>query len=452
MDSQQTLQGSTGAAPGSISRREFVTYAAIGATALATQSCGAEENDPAITPGSFATEWKAVRDQFDIKPGIVDLSALLIASHPRPVKEAIERHRHGLDEDPVTYLTEQITRNERRVVQRAAEYLSATAGDIALTDSTTMGLGLVYNGVSVGPGQEILTTEQNYYSTDEALRLKAEKSGATVRRVPLYAGLDAVSIDELVGSVINAIGPATRVAALTWVHSSTGLKLPIAAIADGISEINQSRAEEETVLLGIDGVHGFGVEDFEVSDLGCDYFAAGCHKWMFGPRGTGIIWASDRGWENVSPTIPTFMDDSVRDAWITGNDVSGTTNGRRISPGGFKAFEHQWAMAEAFDFHLEIGKRKIAERTHALARYLKEGLSEMSHIRLYTPMSSELSSGIVCFDIEGMSPRSVVERLRGRNVIATVTPYADSHARLTPSIRNSEGDIETALRVIREIA
>ncbi len=234
-------------------------------------------------------------------------------------------------------------------------------------------------------------------------------------------------------------------------HSSTGLKLPVRTISDAIAQINSGRSEDNRVLLSVDGVHGLGVEDVEMSDLGCDYFAAGTHKWMFGPRGTGIVWASERGWQNIAATVPTFMDNSVRDAWVMERDVTGNMNGRRFSPGGFKAFEHQWAMAEAFEFHLGIGKKKIAERTHALAAYLKEGLAQMPHVTLHTPMSTELSSGIVCFDVDGMSPRGVVEALGRRSIIATVTPYAAPHARLTPCIRNSEAEIDAVLEAVSEM-
>ena len=60
----------------------------------------------------------------------------------------------------------------------------------------------------------------------------------------------------------------------------------------------------------------------------------------------------------------------------------------------------------------------------------------MSHVTLYTPRAVQLSAGIVCFDVSGMSPRAVVERLRERNIVATTTPYAPSYARVSPSIRN----------------
>ncbi|HEY0730259.1 MAG TPA: aminotransferase class V-fold PLP-dependent enzyme, partial [Pyrinomonadaceae bacterium] len=181
-------------------------------------------------------------------------------------------------------------------------------------------------------------------------------------------------------------------------------------------------------------------------------FMAGCHKWLFGPRGTGIIWGNDRAWSSVSPIIPTFVDDASRDAWLRDDEPPARMTAKRMTPGGFKTFEHQWAMADAFRFHLGLGKAKIAGRTHELNRQLKEGLAGMSHVKLYTPRTDELSAGIVCFDVNGMSAREVVAKLGDRKIIATTTPYAQSHARVSPSIRNSPPEIEAALSAIRELA
>jgi isopenicillin-N epimerase len=240
--------------------------------------------------------------------------------------------------------------------------------------------------------------------------------------------------------------------ALTWVHSSTGLKLPLERISEALHGVNAERDQSQKVLMCVDGVHGFGVEDMQMKDIGCDFFMAGCHKWLFGPGGTGIVWGNENGWSSVSPIIPTFMDDEVRNAWMRDDDPPDRTTARRMTPGGFKAFEHQWAMTAAFKFHLHLGKEKIAARTRELNRQLKEGLALMSHVTLYTPRDENLSAGIVCFDVNGMSPREVVGRLRQRNIVATPTPYSQSHARLSPSIRNSSQEIEIALREIQALA
>jgi isopenicillin-N epimerase len=82
---------------------------------------------------------------------------------------------------------------------------------------------------------------------------------------------------------------------------------------------------------------------------------------------------------------------------------------------------------------------------------LKEALSEMNHVRLYTPMDPQLSSGIVCFDVDGMSQNAVVASLIDQGVIASYTPYEPSYARLTPGIFNSEAEIRTAIDLVGEM-
>src|SRR5690606_18107219 len=310
---------------------------------------------------------------------------------------------------------------QNRVREAAGAYFDCPMANIALTDSTTQGVALVYNGLKIRPGQEVLTTDQDYYVTHESLRLAALRSGARVRKISLFEDIAQVSPEQLSGRVLGSITPMTRAVALTWVHSSTGLKMPIRTIAAGIRGINATRSEPDKVILCVDGVHGFGNQDVGFADLGCDFLAAGCHKWMFGPRGTGVLFGSPQGWAAVNPTIPTFLDSGAYTHWISGTDP-GATTGARMTPGGFKAFEHVWAASEAFNLHRSWGRGQVAERTTDLATQLKQGLATMPHVRLITPMSPQLSAGIVSFDVVGMSPEAAVARLRDFRVIGSVAP------------------------------
>lgn len=108
-------------------------------------------------------------------------------------------------------------------------------------------------------------------------------------------------------------------------------------------------------------------------------------------------------------------------------------------------------MADAFTFHQEIGKSRIEERTHALSSRLKDGLAEMSHVVLHMPREAALSSGIVSFEVDGISPNGVVNALFDRGIVATTTPYAVSYPRLTPSIYNTTAEVDEALRAIQEL-
>lgn len=416
------------------SRRNFLISAGLGATA--TTIANSIHSDKTSAAESIVS-WKNVRSYFNLDPNYIHVAGLLIATHPLPVHNAIEEYRSALNENPAVYVQENNPRLAAAVRQAAANYMGTQPNDIAITDSTTMGTGLVINGLQIRPDQEMLISESDYYSTRESLRYKAARTGATIQTISLFQDLNDVSEAEIVDSVINAIRPQTRLVAATWVHSSTGLKVPVRQIGDRLTEINSNREESDRIIFFVDGVHGFGVENVSMNDLNCDFFSAGTHKWMFAPRGTGIIWGNPRSQAAVTPTIPTFS--------------RGAGWGGLMSPGGYKPFEHLWAMAQAFEFHQQLGKAQITEHIHKLSQQLKAGLAKMSHVILYTPMSQNLSAGIVCFDINGMTPGQVVEQLRQRNIIATKTPYSPSHARLTPGIYNTPEQMEQVLRAVSEL-
>jgi selenocysteine lyase/cysteine desulfurase len=386
--------------------------------------------------GQSAVDWTAVRGLFSLDPACVHFGGLYLASHPQPVQQAIEAHRRGLDANPVDYLHVQGPSLEADVLRAAAAYLHGSPTDIALTDSTTMGLGLLYNGLSLRPEHEVLTTTHDFYATHEALRTAAQRTGTTVRQIPLYQDIATVSTDEIVGSVAQALSDRTRVLAVTWVHSSTGLKLPLQRIADVVRGVNAQRDPRERVLLCVDGVHGFGVEDIAVADVGVDFFVSGCHKWLFGPRGTGLVWGrGSDAWAAVGPTIPTFGD--------------GRTYGSVNTPGGFHSFEHRWALSAAFDLHQQLGRSVIASRVQSLNGRLKAGLAQVPKVQLITPLDAELSAGLVCFEVAGLGPQEVVERLHARGVIATVTPYATAYARLAAGVFNTDAEVDG---VVQEVA
>jgi selenocysteine lyase/cysteine desulfurase len=368
------------------------------------------------------------------------------------VREAIERHRRALDRDAALYLRESEVALEEAARGAAAGYLGAEPDEVALTDSTTMGLALVYARLRLRPGDEVVTSEHDFFATHESLRLRQELDGVIVRRIRLYGQPEAASVDEIVSAVSRALTPRTRCLALTWVHSSSGVKLPLREIAGAVAHANRGRREGERILLCVDGVHGLGVEDASPVDLGVDVLASGCHKWLFGPRGTGLVWAAPHAWARLAPTIPSF-DPRVYGAWLEGRRPSDAPPGAVMTPGGFHSFEHRWALPQAVELHTKLGGRAaVARRTRRLASRLKDGLAALDGVRLRTPSDEELSSGLVCCEIRGADPGEVVDRLRERHrVIASVTPYRTRYVRFGPSVANTADEVDRALEAVRGV-
>jgi selenocysteine lyase/cysteine desulfurase len=93
-------------------------------------------------------------------------------------------------------------------------------------------------------------------------------------------------------------------------------------------------------------------------------------------------------------------------AWMEDRDPATPNTAARMTPGGFHAFEHQWAMGTAFAMHEAMGRARVAARIRTLNDQLKASLAENRKVRVHTPKSGELSAGLVAFEVDGVKPRT----------------------------------------------
>lgn len=407
------------------------------------------ESTQASTDG---IDWAGVQANFNLQPGWADFTSFMLSSHPKPVREAITELADRIDARPEWAELAALEPGEANLIFQVksaiAGYVGAQPDEFALVQSTTAGLGLLYAGLQLHPGDEILLSEHDHYSHHEAARRKAEKCGAAVRFVSLYEDGAAVTEDELIDRVVGALTARTRVVGLSWVYSGTGVRLPVRKAAAAIRSWYGARPSP---LIVVDGVHGCGVLDEPVDGLGADFLVSGVHKWLHGPRGTGFIWGETASWRYVEPTIPTFeLDSDVFGAWV-GRGHLPPTRASFVSPGGFVAYEYLYAVPAAIDFLTGIGKSEISRRVLALNTRLREGLAALPGVRLITPLPEHMSAGIVCFEVNGLEPREVVAGLATRHIRSATTPYPRSYARLAATVQNSETDVDDAINAVASL-
>jgi isopenicillin-N epimerase len=441
-----------------LSRRRLIVGGTLAATAGALNPVVsfADRFRPPLALLTDPGDWRSVREQFDIDPAYIHLGLFYLASHPRPVRDAIERFRRRLDQNPLLTVEQGMFEDNLpkfydAVTAALGRYTGTDPHDIALTSNTTTGLSLIYHGLPLKAGDEVLTTDQDHFVQHDSIRLAAERSGATWRKIPIFSSYETASADEIVDRIRKGIAPRTRVVGITWVHSSTGLRMPVRRIADALAEVNATRGQDKRILLVVDGVHGFGVEDPKITALGADLFAAGLHKWIFAPRGTGFVWARPEVWATMRPLIPSFQNLDAFVAWTEDHPPRGPAHAAMFSPGGFQAYEHHWAVPAAIEFHERIGPARITERIHALNTQMREGLSRMPQVVTYTPAAQDLRSGIVCFDVKGLKAKETVARLLKKKILASTTPYRVPFARVACGIMNTPAEVDTTLRAIRAI-
>jgi isopenicillin-N epimerase len=325
----------------SLSRRRLLVGGTLtaAATALSPVATFADRLRAPVLHFPNFDDWQSVREQFELDPAYIHLGLFYLASHPRPVRAAIEGLRRRLDQNP--FLTVERGMFEEKypnfygaVTEALGRYTGADPLDIAITSNTTTGLALVYHGLPLRPQDEVLTTDQDHYVHHEAIRLACERAGSSWRKIPIFKSYDTISADEIVDRISKGIGPRTRVVGITWVHSSSGLRMPVRRIADAIHAVNAGRGPAERVLLVVDGVHGIGVEDPRITELGADAFVAGLHKWIFAPRGTGFVWAKPELWATMRPLMASFQYLEQFNAWAEERPIAPPVRAALFSPGG----------------------------------------------------------------------------------------------------------------------
>lgn len=429
-----------------VSRRAFflTTATAASATLLAPKLLTQSKDD--------LGDWKRVRALFNLDPQWVHAGLFYFSSHPKPVRDAIDAYRRQLDADPLMTVEEAMFMSEAtylpaHALNAIAKFIGGDANDVALTSNTTTGLALLYHGIALKPGDEILTTEHDHIVHHTSIDYACARTGASMRRIALFPPHDASSVttESLASKLAEEVKPSTRIVGITWVHSSSGVKLPLREIVAAV------RAKNPKTLIFVDGVHGMGSTKREIVSTGIDAFSSGLHKWMFGPRGTGFVWAKPEVWAQMKPILPSFSDVELYDAWIAKREPKGPPRASWFSPGGFQSYEHMWAIPSAFTLHDSIGHERIVNRIAELNSMAKKELASMPHVKLRTPLDASLSAGINCFEVDGVAPEEVVRRLHAKKVLGSTSPYAVTYPRLSFGIANDEKDVEKAVQVVREM-
>jgi selenocysteine lyase/cysteine desulfurase len=249
----------------------------------------------------------------------------------------------------------------------------------------------------------------------------------------------------------DAITRRTRLLACTWVHSGSGVRLPLRDVADVVVRHNRRRPAARRIVLAVDAVHALGTQPIAVEDLGCDVLIAGCHKWLLGPRGTGMVWANEAGWNRLHPIIPSYAA-ALYGLWIAGATPVAPP-GPTMTPGGYHSFEHRWALATAVRLQQRIGLNRIAARIAMLSQALRDGLGRIGGVTVHAPAEPALRSGVVCCTVDGRPPQDVVRRLHDEHgIVATVTPYPVALVRFGTMHLNTPEEVEGACRAVQAIA
>jgi L-cysteine/cystine lyase len=293
-----------------------------------------------------------------------------------------------------------------------ARVLHADASDVALTTSTTEGCNVVLNGLGIGPGDEVVTTDSEHPGLFGGL----VASGAELQVVPV---LD-LPATEVLGALTAAISRRTKLIALSHVTWLTGVVLPVRELAG------------RGIPVLVDGAQSAGAIPVDVAELGCDFYTVSAQKWLLGPDVTGALYVRRERVGELRMAMPSYGSWDFEEGYTY--DVR--EGAARFDP-GWLASASAVGLLESLAFAEEAGEERF-EHAAAMAAHLREMLSAAHEV-----VSEAEQATIVTWKAEG-EPKAVVERLADAGVVVRDLPGV-GWLRASCGFWTSEDDLERLL-------
>src|SRR6201996_1888833 len=352
-----------------------------------------------LTPQLAATDedyWAEIQRAYTVNSNIINLNNGGVSPSPLVVQQAVERYNQMANEGPSYFMWQILDQGREPLRQKLAHLAGAKPGEVAINRNATEALNTIIYGLPLKAGDEVIGTKQDYPNMIQAFRQRAERDGIVYKQLSFDFPIEDDAV--IVKAFEEAITPRTRVIHVTHMVNWVGQTMPVRKIAD--------MAHAHGIEVVADGAHSFGLLDFKVPDLGCDYFGTSLHKFLSAPIGTGMMWVREDKIEKVWPLT------------CAQNPRSGDI--RKFEDLGTRSFPLEQGIGEAINFHEGIGAARKQERIFYLKNYWATRVQSIPKVKLHTSLKPEYSCAIGGVSIDGMTPQQVAGGLFEKYKIHTV--------------------------------
>ncbi len=261
-------------------------------------------------PQSASIQLPFLRDQFLLRDNMTFLNHGSFGACPRPVLEAYQAWQRVLEAQPVEFLGRRIRGLLAEARSQIGKVVGSAPQNLVFVPNATHGVNAVAHSLKLQPGDEVLTTNHEYGAAERAWRFYCQRTGARLVRQALPLPVHDRSV--LVETLWSGVTEKTRVIFLSHITSPTALCLPVREICE--------RARKAGIITVVDGAHAPGQIDLNLEEMGVDFYAGNCHKWLCSPKGAAILYArAERqalleplivswGWQSEQPGESQFLD------------------------------------------------------------------------------------------------------------------------------------------------
>ena len=387
----------------------------------------------AATPEAAAQDedyWSVIQRAYSVNPNLINLNNGGVSPSPIVVQEAVERYNKLSNEGPSYYMWRILDEGREPLREKLAALAGVQPGEVAINRNSTEALNTIIYGLDLKRGDEVVGTKQDYPNMIEAYRQRAMRDGIVYKQISFDLPIE--DGDRIVKAFEAAMTPRTRLVHVTHMINWVGQTLPVRKIAD------MAHANGAEVLC--DGAHSFGLMDFKVSDLGCDYFGTSLHKFLSAPIGTGMLWIRT---DKIASVYP-----------LTCNDKPLSGDIRKFETLGTRSFPLEQGIGEAINFHVGIGPKRKEERIRYLKNYWASQVKDIPRVKLHTSLDARYSCAICGVSIDGMTPAGLETALFNQYKIHTVGIVWEniSCVRVTPHVYTTLADVDKLVRAIHTLA
>jgi isopenicillin-N epimerase len=429
--SKASPDASSDAAQGT-TRRDFARFLSLGsAAALLARGTPAAARPVPPLPSTTAPRderyFTAVRSQFLVPREVAPMNAANLCPMPIAVQKTLT-YSHDLDHDLSPPNRKRLHQAKETTRQLLAEFLRVTPGEILLTRNTSEANNWVSSGLDLKPGDEVLIFADNHGSHGRAWREKARRFGYAVREV---AQVNPHPGDEYyIEAFAKAMTPRTRVLAFTHITNTVGDVFPAKALC--------RLGRERGVLSVVDGAQTLGMLDLDLGDIQPDFYSASGHKWLCGPRETGVLYVRKEVQSRLWPTVVSLYEGDA------GLSVTHEGLGQRDE-------DALVGLGEAVRFQDQIGRKAIEARARELGQALIEGLRHIEGVTLWTHPDPARSHAVVAFQPGSLDPERLRTALHEKHGILCSTREGTDRGglRLAPHFFNLHAEVDRALAALR---
>jgi selenocysteine lyase/cysteine desulfurase len=372
--------------------------------------------------------WEPVRRAFEVDRGLINLNNGGVSPS---IAEAHRLLQHYLDTSnlaPSYYMWDVLEPGREEIRRGLARLFGCDPEELAITRNASEALITCQYGFDLEPGDEVLTTNQDYPRMLDAWKQLAARRGVVLRQISLPVPVEDEK--EVVARFEQAISPRTRIILLCHMINLTGQILPVAKVV--------RMARRRSVPVIVDGAHSFAQLDFRRDHLDCDYFGASLHKWLFAPVGAGMLYVRR---DRISSLWSLMPHAEGRDG-----DV------RKFEEVGTHPAANALAAGPAILLQEQLGAARKEARLRFLKDYWARPLAGERRVILHTSLDPRFSCGIATFQVDGINSTDLARFLWRKHRILTSTVHHPEFEgiRVSPSLYTTLAELDRFCEAVRE--